>query len=111
MRFNTFDMGEKPQWDIAQCKGYEPRTDLWDTFTRAERSNIESVKIAYLEAWKRRNEREYCTELALVLRDKIGMQRSRDMAYFYEFLYKSITDYVNRNWTGEDLDYFFALTD
>lgn len=94
--------------------GYEAKTTFWEDFSIADRFGIDAVKDTYNRAFKEwKNNYEYLTELVLVLNHKIW-QYYEDypaLAEIYNELWGKADEYACNNLKGEELDYFYKITD
>ena len=122
---NTFDR-------ISEEIGYTPKTTFWDDFTIAEafcRSNgvttgvpaiddaidLSSIQDTYdrsFRGWK--DNVEYITELSLVLNHKIWQHHflgNKAMAVLYDRLWRELDTWCYDNLKGDDLTYYYKVTD
>lgn len=101
---------------------YECFTTFWDDFTIAERcGGIPAIKDTYkraFEEWK--HDYKYLTELVMVLNHKIwhwydGEKwengKSTDIARVYSKLWEEARDYAETHLKGEEMDYYWRITD
>lgn len=101
---------------------YECFTTFWDDFTIAERcGGIPAIKDTYKRAfgeWK--HDYKYLTELVMVLNHKIwhwydGEKwengKSTDIARVYSKLWEEARDYAETHLKGEEMDYYWRITD
>jgi len=94
--------------------GYETKTTFWTDFSIADRFGIEAVKDTYNRAfneWK--NNYIYLTELVMVLNHKIWehYQVNDVLAEIYNDLWMKADEYAYENLTGDELSYFYRVTD
>ena len=94
--------------------GYETQTTFWQDFTIADMFGISAVKDTYKRAfneWK--NDYIYLTELVLVLNWKIWQhyEKNEPIARVYNDLWQVAQDYAYNNLKGDELSYFFRITD
>ena len=104
-------------WNTAEI-GYEQKTTFWQDFTIAEAFGLEAVLDTYKRAfneWK--TDHVYITELALVMNHK-GWQHYNDaggevtpMAEAYFSLWYELSDWCYSHLEGEELEYFYSVTD
>lgn len=94
--------------------GYETKTTFWMDFSIADRFGIEAVKDTYRRAfseWK--TDYEYLTELVMVLNWKIWQhyEQNEPLARIYNELWQEADAYALDNLVGDELSYFFGVTD
>lgn len=94
--------------------GYELQTTFWTDFTIADKFGLSAIKDTYNRAfneWK--NNHKYLTELILVLNHKIWQhyETRQDIASLYNSLWEEADLYAMDNLKGEELKYFFNVTD
>lgn len=94
--------------------GYEMTTTFWDDFSIADRFGISAVKDTYNRAfneWK--GNYIYLTELVIVLNHKIWewYQKDKRMAETYNELWESADEYACENLEGDELSFFYQVTD
>lgn len=102
------------QWNIEAMTGYKPKTTFWQDFSIAERFGVGAVKDTFRRAfaeWK--SNTEYLTELVMVLNHKIWQwyETNERIARVYNDLWEAADAYACENLTGEDLRYFYRVTD
>lgn len=103
-----------PRWNLAELNGYQPKTTFWDDFSIAEHFGLEAIKDTYRRAFREwKDDPIYLTELVLVLNHKIWFWYDRDMDYatLYNALWSKADAYASDNLIGEDLEYFYQVTD
>ena len=103
---------------------YECFTTFWDDFTIADslkHGQIAAIKDTYKRAfgeWK--TDYKYLTELVMVLNHKIWQWydgekwengKSTDIARVYSKLWEEARDYAETHLTGEEMDYYWRITD
>lgn len=94
--------------------GYTTFTTFWQDFTIAERFGMESIRDTFKRAfaeWK--HDYKYLTELVMVLNHKCWQFYQNVDAYskLYGDLYYEAADYALENLKGEELDYYWRITD
>lgn len=94
--------------------GYETMTTFWTDFTIADMFGISAIKDTYNRAfneWK--NNYQYLTELVMVLNLKIWKYYEIDRKYaeLYNMLWEEADAYACDNLKGEELSYFYRVTD
>lgn len=93
---------------------YECKTTFWMDFSIADRFGIKAIKDTYRRAFREwKDNTEYLTELVMVLNHKIWQwyERNETLAEVYNDLWEKTANYAETNLTGEDLDYYFRITD
>ena len=95
--------------------GYECKTTFWMDISIADRFGINAIKDTYRRAFKAwKNNVEYLTELVMVLNHKIWQhwQEGREgYAEVYDELWQKCAEFAETNLTGDDLAYYFNVTD
>lgn len=95
--------------------GYKPLTTFWQDFSIADNFGETAVKDTYqrvFEEWK--HDYKYLTELVMVLNHKIWQfynQGDEPMTRLYDSLWKMADAYAINNLKGEELEYFYRVTD
>ena len=94
--------------------GYDPMTTFWEDFSIADKYGIAGVKGTYKRAfseWK--DDYKFFTELTLVLNHKIWQhyEGDRELAALYDRLWREADEYAMNNFKGEELDYYYRITD
>lgn len=94
--------------------GYDSVTTFWDDFSIADKYGIAGVKDTYKRAfseWK--DDYKFFTELTLVLNHKIWQHydSNRELAALYDRLWREADEYAMNNFKGEELDYYYRITD
>lgn len=103
-----------PQWNIEAMTGYTPQTTFWMDFSIADRFGANSVKDTFERAfneWK--NNHIYLTELVMVLNHKIWQHNENNavLAELYNSLWEQADGYATTYLEGEELSYFYRITD
>lgn len=118
-----FTLPKLPQWTMAEQIGYEPKTTFWDDFSIADRFDPEAIADTFRRAFTEwRHDVEHIAELVLVLNHKghwyyqASKQYDDDeelyqMSQLYFALFRKLDDWANENFTGDDADYYFNVTD
>lgn len=102
-------------WGITDFNGYVPKTTFWDDFTIADNFGAAAVEDTYkraMESWK--NDYIYLTELVMVLNHKIWQHYeagNRELSKKYDECWRLADRYAVENLTGDELKYFFDVTD
>lgn len=89
-------------------------TTFWQDFSIADMFGIEAVKDTYnraFEEWK--HDYRYLTDLAMVLNHKIWQwyKTNEPLARVYNDLWGKTAQYAMDNLKGEELSYYFEVTD
>ena len=101
-------------WNIESITGYKPISTFWDDFSIADKFGIESIKDTYNRAFREwKHEYKYLTELVIVLNHKIWQwyETNDNYAKLYNTLWKQADSYVIENLKGEELSYYYKVTD
>ena len=93
---------------------YIPQTTFWDDFTIAEAFGLDAIRDTYDKAfneWKTNH--IYLTELAMVLNWKCWhwVHYSDEISLLYSELFYKTDDYAWDNLKGEELEYYYHITD
>lgn len=94
--------------------GYEMTTTFWQDFTIADIFGEAAVKDTFdraFEEWK--NDYIYLTELVIVLNHKIWQhyETCESLARVYNDLWEKADLYATENLKGEELSFFYQITD
>ena len=95
--------------------GYETMTTFWNDFTIADAFGVSAIKDTYnraFEEWK--SNYKYLTELVMVLNWKLWQhyeQNDMALAELYNDLWQQVDAYACENLKGEELKYFYEVTD
>lgn len=94
--------------------GYDLITTFWEDFSIADKYGVAGVKDTYKRAfseWK--DDYKFFTELTLVLNHKIWQhyESNRKLAALYDRLWREADEYAMNNFKGEELDYYYRITD
>lgn len=96
-------------------ENYEFKTTFWMDFSIADRFGIAAIKDTFKRAfdeWK--NNVEYLTELVIVLNWKIWDHYEKghmEIAKVYDSIYWKARDFALDNLKGDDLNYYYRMTD
>ena len=101
-------------WNIQAMTGYEPITTFYEDFGIAEFYGVDAIKDTYkraMKSWK--SNYKYLTELVMVLNWKIWehYETNREFAEVYDKLWRDADEYALDNLKGDELSYFFEITD
>ena len=102
-------------WNITAFSGYEPVTTFWDDFSVAEPHGSDAVRDTYrrvMHEWS--DNYVYLTELVLVLNHKLWWyweMGNKVLADTYDALWREAEDFALEHLRGEQLAYYFRVTD
>lgn len=100
--------------------GYKPQTTYWGDFGVADvfvlnGQEPDAVQDTFNRAYAQsKDDREYGTELAMVLNHKAWEHYDKGnarLSVLYVKLYNKLDRYILDNWKGEDRDYYQRVTD
>lgn len=101
-----------PMYEIT---GRKPQTTFWQDFCIADAFGASAIKDTYNRAFKEwKTNVKYVTELVLVLNHKCCMHyqlHHTDISQLYADLYETANEWCKDNLKGEDLEYFYEVTD
>lgn len=94
--------------------GYAMTTTFWQDFTIADHFGVDAIKDTFTRAfneWK--GNYVYLTELVIVLNHKIWQWYEKRPAYgeLYNELWEKADLYATENLKGEELSFFYRITD
>ena len=100
--------------EFMQENGYELQTTFWEDFSIADRFGLTAIQDTFnraFEEWKEHY--KYLTELILVLNHKIWQYHDTcpEFAALYNSLCEKADLYAVENLKGEELEYFYEVTD
>ncbi|MBD5229540.1 MAG: hypothetical protein HDS69_05825 [Bacteroidales bacterium] len=103
-----------PKWNVQEFCGYEPKTTFWQDFSIADVFGADAVQDTFNRAfneWK--HDVTYLTELVMVLNHKCccHYEKNESLSRLYCELYEKTNDYALKHLKGEDLSYFYQVTD
>ena len=94
--------------------GYTTMTTFWQDFSIADAFGVAAIKDTYKRAFKEwKEDYKYLTELVMVLNWKIWQHHGKNDRYaeLYNELWDEANQYASDNLKGEELSYFFRITD
>lgn len=99
---------------LAEMSGYEPKTTFFSDLSIAECFGIKAIKDTYekvIKEWGK--DIVYMTEFTMCLNHKIWQLYEVDepCARVYDELWRNACQYVATHFKGEDLTYFYEITD
>ena len=89
-------------------------TTFWQDFTIADAFGVDAVKDTYNRAFNEwRSNYKYLTDLVMVLNHKIWQwyEKNDALAELYNDLWDKTAQYAMDNLKGEELSYYFRVTD
>lgn len=107
-----------PHWPVYEMTGYKPFTTFWADFSIADKFGPAAIKDTFKRAfneWK--GNYKYLTELSMVLNHKIASHYSPNkeapnvLAKLYSQLWEQVDSYAYQTLQGEELDYYYSITD
>lgn len=101
-------------WNIKEITGYKPITTFYTDFSIAEKFGMKAVEDTFKRAfneWK--SDYKYLTELVMVLNWKAWehCESNTDVARAYCAMWEKADRYAVNNLKGEELRYFYRVTD
>ena len=101
-------------WNIEEMTGYKPITTFYEDFSVADLFGVDAIRDTYkraMESWK--DDYEYLTELVMVLNWKIWehYEKNDEYAELYNELWEKADEYAMEHLKGEELSYFYQVTD
>lgn len=104
-------------WNIEEYSynGYKRKTTYYTDFGIAEPFGLDAIRDTYDTAVKHwGNNIEWMTEIVMVLNWKIWehFHSGHDaLARFYDGLWREASQYVREHFSGDDLAYYYEMTD
>ena len=101
-------------WTIEQQTGYKPITTIYMDLSIADKFGVGAVKDTFNKCFKEwKNNYKYLTELCLALNWKIWRwyQQNDELAKVYDELWREVDGWCADNLKGEELEYFYQVTD
>lgn len=100
-------------WNIEELNGYRPITTFWMDFSIADKFGANAVQDTFDRAfneWK--NNYKYLTELVLVLNHKAWQHEDNPiLCDLYITLFETADNYALNHLKGNEIRYFFEVTD
>ena len=105
---------QNENWNIEAMTGYKPISTFYEDFSIADNFGVKAIKDTYNRAfneWK--DDYKMLTELVMVLNWKIWRwhEYNKEFAQLYNELWETIDNYACENLKGEELAYFYKITD
>ena len=100
--------------EFMQENGYELQTTFWEDFSIADRFGLAAVLDTFNRAFREwKGDYKFLTELTLVLNHKIWQyyENRPDMAVLYNTLREQADQYAKENLKGNELSYYWEVTD
>lgn len=101
-------------WEIESVTGYTPITTFWQDFSTADTFGVDAVQDTYSRAFQEwKDDYQYLTELILVLNHKIWQHYEHNdaLAQVYDSLWRKADQYTANTLTGDELRYYYEVTD
>lgn len=102
------------KWNIEGLNGYKPITTFWQDFDIADNFGVAAVQDTYRRAFREwKHNYKYLTEQVLVLNHKAWqhVETNPVLSEVYVTLFETADNYAINNLKGQELDYFFMITD
>lgn len=114
--FPAFSSGAPvvPAWSIEEQTGYKPIANYWQQLYRAAHSGIDDLKrIATGLFHSAKHSYKHLTEFVMALNwlSFEWVEKNEPTARLFCNLFRSAEDYARQNLTGEELEYYFRITD
>lgn len=105
---------KKEKTTMTLENGYELTTTFWEDFTIADMFGVAAIEDTFERAfneWK--SNHIYLTELVIVLNHKIWQHYNKNNKYaeLYNELWEKADAYACDNLKGEELSFFYRITD
>lgn len=99
---------------LKEMSGYETITTFFMDFSIADVFGEEGIRDTYnrsIKHWK--HDYKFITELYLVLNHKIWQwyKKNNDLAKLYDELWRDCGSYCDDNFSKDELEYFYKITD
>jgi hypothetical protein len=105
----------KMEGKIMNMYGYETFTTFWEDFSIADVFGVGAVNDTFDRAFKEwKHDYKYLTELVMVLNWKLWEHYERnneELAEVYNQHWLVVDYYAHENLKGEELEYFYRVTD
>jgi len=101
-------------WNIEAITGYKPITTFYEDFSIADKFGVSAIKDTFKRAFKGwKNNYEYLTEFVMALNWKIWEHNEHNDEYaeLYNSLWEQARDYAEENLKGDELNYYYRITD
>ena len=103
-----------PIWNVESETGYKPMTTFWQDFSIADAFGNAAVADTFKRAfneWK--GNYKYLTELVMVLNHNIAQwyEKNMPLAKLYNDAWTIADSYAVNNLKGNELNYFYDVTD
>lgn len=101
-------------WNIEEETGYKPQFTFYEDFSIADAFGKSAIMDTYEMAFREwKDDYKALTELCLALNWKIWehWQSDRKIAELYNSLWEKADGYAAKNLKGEQLGYFYSVTD
>jgi hypothetical protein len=102
-------------WRIEELTGYKPLTTFYKDFSIAEKFGTQAIIDTFDRAFVEwHKDYKYLTELVMVLNWKIWEhyeKGNQEIAKVYNELWEKADNYACENLKGEELSFFYRVTD
>lgn len=102
-------------WNIEAMTGYTPKTTFYEDFSIADNFGLEAIKDTYVRAFREwKADYIFLTEFVMALNWKIWehyTEHNEKYARLYNELWKKADEYATSHLKGDELSYFFRVTD
>ena len=100
---------------MCSMTGYSPLTTFWEDFSIADAFGKDAIIDTYDRAFKEwKSNYKYITELCMILNWKCWEHHEKnrmELSELYSDLFYKLKDWCYDNLKGEELNYFFEVTD
>ena len=101
-------------WTIEEQTGYKPITTFYTDFSIADKFGIAAIQDTYnrsFKSWK--SNINYITELVMVLNWKCWRwyEVNNEYSRLYQQLYYKLDEWIFKNFSGKELEYYIQTTD
>lgn len=106
--------GSIKDWNIEQITGYKPKTTYYTDFSIADQFGEKAIRDTYKRVMEyAKTDYVYLTELVMALNWKIWehYETNEALAQVYNELWGKADEYAMNNLKGDELSYFFEVTD
>ena len=114
--FPAFSSGDTviPAWSIEEQTGYKPIANYWQQLYRAANSGMDDLKRLATGLFdSAKHSYKHLTEFVMTLNwlSWEWSEKNEPMARLFCSLFRTADDYARQNLTGEELEYYFRITD
>lgn len=101
-------------WNIEAITDYKPITTFYMDFSIADKFGVNAIIDTFKRAFRSwKDNYKYLTELVMVLNWKIHehYEKNNRYAQLYNNLWLELSNYAVENLKGEELSYYYNITD